>query len=590
MFHVIGAIIAVILIIIVLAWRLLWYEFSGREDDKFGAWSYSGGTSPDKYQKKVLKEYRHLRPSKNRIPYSEFCHGKKGFKIQPQQKLIGEYMEPHRGAVPTDSLLVVHKIGAGKTCLSIQVGLKWRGTKTKLASGETKDASKPLYVMPASLIPGFRAELRSKCAGTDYITAAESSELVTLKPGSAEYNEIIARSDERINKDFIIMSYNKFASAMSVGASKVAAPVLIVDELQNVNSPGGKYYAAVRKWTEKYAGPIILMSATPLFDSAEEINSLAVLMRLNPQGVISPEDIPRLFAGKVSYYEGAPDYTFPDVMVRVKKCKMSPHQAKWYRAQVEAEMKKSGDIKLRNVAESFYIKSRQKSNIVYPKGLTGQAGLNLLTANKIRSDLDKYSAKYSVLVRKLLRSHGPESLSFVYTGFTGAGGISALKKCLGAVGYKDYLADGPGKRRYVVWSGEETLREKQTIRDVFNSPENNDASQIQVVIGSSAIKEGVSLMRVRTVHLLETYWNLSQTAQIIGRAVRYCSHKTLPARDRSVLVYIYAAVTGDVSKEPQPEESIDLYMLNIAEKKRDDITPYMDAFADVAIDRLVHYP
>lgn len=585
MLPVIGLIITLVIIIIVVAWRLITNPYT--HSNELGAW-VGGSDSPDKYQRKVLQEYRHLRPSKNRIPYSEFCHSKKGFKIQPQQKLIGEYMKPVRGSAPTDSLLVIHKIGAGKTCLSIQVGVKWRGVKTKTASGDVRDASRPLYVMPASLIPGFRAELRSKCAGADYITSVEREELQSLTPGSAEYNEIIARSDERINKDFLIMSYNKFASAVTTG--KVAAPILIVDEMQNINSPGGKYFSAVRKWTEKYAGPIILMSATPLFDSVEEIHGIATLMRLDPPAVITPSDIKTLFAGKVTYFEGADPITFPDVMVRVKKCKMSQHQAKWYRAQVEAEMKKTGEVKLRDVAESFYIKSRQKSNIVYPKGLTGQAGLNLLTDSIIKSSLDTYSAKYAVLVKKLLRSHGPESLSFVYTGFTGAGGIAALKKCLGAVGYKDYLTDGPGKRRYVVWSGEETLREKQTIREVFNSRENDDASQIQVVIGSSAIKEGVSLMRVRTVHLLETYWNFSHIDQIIGRAVRYCSHKTLPARDRSVLVYIYAAVTGTVSKEPKPEESIDLYMLNIAEKKRDDITPYMEAFADVAIDKLVHYP
>ena len=258
--------------------------------------------------------------------------------------------------------------------------------------------------------------------------------------------------------------------------------------------------------------------------------------------------------------------------------------------QVEAEMKKTGEVKIRDVAESFYIKSRQKSNIVYPKGLTGQAGMNLLTDSVIRSSLDTYSAKYSALVKKLLRSHGPESLSFVYTSFTGAGGIAVLKKILNAVGYKDYLTDGPGKRRYVVWSGEETLQEKQIIRDVFNSRENDDASKIQVVIGSPAIKEGVTLTRVRTVHLLESYWNFSHLDQIMGRAIRYCSHKTLTSKDRSVVVYIYAAIAGDVSKEPKPEESIDLYMMDIADKKRDAIAPYMEAFADVAVDKLVHYP
>jgi hypothetical protein len=592
MLPIIGLIITLVLLIIVFTWRLF---TNVNPDDTLGTW-YEGGRSgeritADKYQRQVLSDYKHLRPSKNRIPYSEFCYPRK-FKVQPQQQLAGDYMRPSNISHGSDSLLVIHKIGAGKTCLSIQIGLKW------LKKG------KPLYVMPASLIPGFRGELRSPCAGNTYLTAEERAELQQLTPGSPEHSSIIAKSDARINRDFTIMSYNKFAELAGKNMSKLDAPILIVDELQNINTPGGKYYGAVKKWTERFTSPIVLMSATPLFDSTDEIHGIATLMRIEPPdggkwggisdrgglNVITPDDIKKLFAGKVSYFEGAPDYTFPDVMVKVKKCPMSQHQAKWYHATVEAEMKKSGDIRLREVADSFYIKSRQRSNVVYPKGLTGQTGLNLLTDGIIRSSLDTYSAKYAVLTRKLLRSHGPESLSFVYTGFTGAGGIAALTKCLRAVGYKNYLTDGPGKRRYVVWSGEETLREKAIIKDVFNSPANDDASQIQVVIGSSAIKEGVSLMRVRTVHVLETYWNHSRLDQIIGRAVRYCSHKSLPARDRSVLVYIYASTAGKLSKLPTPMESIDLYMLDIADKKRDDIEPYMEAFATVAIDKFVHYP
>lgn len=576
MLPIIGIIITFILILISLVWRLATSEvgsgyYGAALDDTNASW----------YQKAVLKEYRHLKPPKRRIPYSEFCYPQK-FKIQPQQKLIGDFMRP-QGKLHEDSLLVIHKIGAGKTCLSIQVGMQWRRR------------GKPLYVMPASLIPGFRAELRSPCAGNDYITAAERERLKSLDPGSAEYKSIIAESDARIDRDFSVMSYNKFSAAVHAGSyKKVAAPILIVDELQNINSPGGKYYSAVKKWVEHFdPAPIVLMSATPLFDSEEEIDSIATLMRLKSSGdktVITPDDIRTLFAGRVSYYEGAPASTFPEVFIKVKKCKMSQHQAKWYRATVEAEMKKSGDIKLKEISDSFYIKSRQRSNIVYPKGLTGNAGLESLTDRMIRESLDTYSAKYAAVIKKLLRSHGPEGLSFIYTGFTGAGGIAALKKCLNAVGFRDYSIDGPGRRRYVVWSGDETLREKDNIRAVFNSAANDDGSQIQVVIGSPAIKEGVSLLRIRNVHILESYWNHSRLEQIFGRAVRYCSHKSLPARDRSVTIYIYAAIAGEASKEPSPMESIDLYMLDIADKKRDAITPYMEAFADVAVDKLVHYP
>ena len=169
MLPVIGLIIVFVLILISMVWRLATSEISG---------GYYGGNA-SWYQKAVLAEYRHLKPPKERIPYSEFCYPKK-FKVQPQQKLIGDFMSPGN-KLHEDSLLVIHKIGAGKTCLSIQVGLKWR------------KKGRPLYVMPASLIPGFRNELRSPCAGDDYLTPAEREELKTLSPGSAEYKHLIAQ-------------------------------------------------------------------------------------------------------------------------------------------------------------------------------------------------------------------------------------------------------------------------------------------------------------------------------------------------------------------------------------------------------------
>jgi Helicase conserved C-terminal domain len=576
MYDVVAAIVATIITIIIILVGCIANLFLGSSSVSMS--NYSGGApSADKYQLAAVRKYKSLKPPKVQLSYKQFC-SPISYKIQSQQKLVGDYMRP--GGGHPDSLLVIHKIGAGKTCLSIQVGRLWRGKK--VAGSANRKPLRPLFVMPASLIPGFYNELRSPCAGDDYISAEDRARLKSADAGSPEYASIISDSNRAIDRDFNIMSYNKFTT-LSKNIAKLAAPIMIVDEFQNINTPGGKYFAAMKRWVEHYDSPIVLMSATPLFDSVEEIQGIATLMRIGEP--ITPEDVPRLFAGRISYYTGAPKKTFPKATVKVQKCKMSQHQAKWYHDTVIAEMKKSGNIKLREVAESFYIKSRQQSNIVYPKGLTGQAGLDALTDSIIRTTLETYSTKYAALVKKLRKRR----LSFIYSSFTGAGGIACITKVLRAHGYKDYFEDGPGPRRYVVWSGDQTMKEKNTIREVFNSSANDDASQIQVVIGSSAMKEGVSLMRVRQVHIMEAGWNHSSLDQIMGRAIRYCSHKSLPARDRSLVVYIYVAIAGAVSDPPAPTESIDLYMLDIADRKRDLIAPYMDAFAGVAVDRLVHY-
>ena len=48
------------------------------------------------------------------------------------------------------------------------------------------------------------------------------------------------------------------------------------------------------------------------------------------------------------------------------------------------------------------------------------------------------------------------------------------------------------------------------------------------MLGSPSVREGVSFKRVRQVHILEPYWNMSRYEQVIGRAIRFCSHKDLP--------------------------------------------------------------
>jgi hypothetical protein len=541
-------------------------------------------TGGDKFQTDALKKHHNLKIKKPLPTFDEFCYPH-GFAVQKQQKFAAEYMAPGTGH---HELLVFHKIGAGKTCLAIQTGLAW------------VKKGRPLVIMPASLIPGFRNELRSNCAGDEYLTDDERNELKEITPGSAEYKAIIARSDERIDAAWQIYSYNKFATLISQG-EKIVAPIVIIDEVQNISGQG-TFYNSILSWIDSNpTASVVVMSGTPLFDSPKEIYSIAKLLRIRgtvdkKTGVehdlfITPENIKELFAGKVSYFAGAPEYTFPTTHIKVKKCVMSKHQARWYKSQVEAEMSQMGHIKLKEVSNDFYIKSRQRSNIVYPNGLTGQAGLDALTPAIIRSSLDVYSCKYASLIKKLKKN----LLSFVYTGFTGFGGIAALIKCLKEFGYKDFAEDGPGKHRFAIWSGDQTNREKDKLRATFNSTANDDASQIQVVIGSPSIKEGVSLLRVRQVHVLESYWNHSRLEQIYGRAVRFCSHKTLPKSDRDVMIYIYAAVTskslGKNGKynEVSPLDSIDLYMLGMADQKKDEIEPYITSLQEIAVDKLLYY-
>ncbi len=53
--------------------------------------------------------------------------------------------------------------------------------------------------------------------------------------------------------------------------------------------------------------------------------------------------------------------------------------------------------------------------------------------------------------------------------------------------------------------------------------------------------EGISLMNVRQVHIMEPYWQPVLIDQVIGRARRMGSHKALKPNEQDVSVYIYMA-------------------------------------------------
>ncbi len=174
-----------------------------------------------------------------------------------------------------------------------------------------------------------------------------------------------------------------------------------------------------------------------------------------------------------------------------------------------------------------------------------------------------------------MRSSGPV---FVYSNFVEFNGLKSFVKVLEHFGYMSYAEYGEGRKRYATWTGEDKSSYRDEIRAVFNQPENINGSKIKIIIGSPSIREGVSLLNVRQVHVIEPYWNQERMNQVIGRAVRFCSHKLLPEEKRKVKVFIYLAT------HPDEEETVDEYIAKLAERKDKLIQQFEDALKESAID------
>ena len=113
--------------------------------------------------------------------------------------------------------------------------------------------------------------------------------------------------------------------------------------------------------------------------------------------------------------------------------------------------------------------------------------------------------------------------------------------------------DELAKPSFALYTGIETVEEKEIIRNVFNGDwdkvpvslqsikrkniNNNLGEIIKILMITSSGSEGITLKNTRYVHIMEPYWHPVRTDQVIGRARRICSHKDLPPELRTVEVF-----------------------------------------------------
>jgi hypothetical protein len=107
-----------------------------------------------------------------------------------------------------------------------------------------------------------------------------------------------------------------------------------------------------------------------------------------------------------------------------------------------------------------------------------------------------------------------------------------------------------------------TPHNKATI-DLERQKGNEEGLLMKVIIGSQIAGEGVDLRCIREVHMLDSWYHLNRTEQVIGRAIRFCSHSALPKEKRNTTIYMYAAVFP----EDQDRETGDLFSYRSAFRK-----------------------
>lgn len=531
--------------------------------------------------------YNKYRIKNQKKTMKDICIPKK-FKFQPSQLFLSDYFPKSK----TKGILIYHKIGSGKTCTAINIA---ENMKKKLNI---------MVILPAAIKGNFMGELQSHCAGDEYLTDKERKKLKKLTPDDIEYKNIMTKSKKRIDKYYTIYSYHKFVELVKLNKIKLKKTLLIIDEIQNMISERGIFYKSIKKIIDKSDDKtrVLLLSATPMFDKPVEIaltlnllkpknplpisydfNQEFMKIKKNLSGVsYQTKNIKKfksMIKGLISYYRGAPPAAFPEEIFKIVRCKMSDFQYRTYLGSMSDEDNyirgSFRSVDILNMPNNFFIGPRIISNIAFPNKSVGLSGFSSLKEEKLRiSNIKKYSTKFYKIYKKMKQAEGPV---FIYSNFKEIGGLKTFMSFLEFHGFKNYKTYGKGEKRFALWSGDESHVIKEEIKYAFNQKENKNGNVIKIILGSPSMKEGVSLLRVSQVHVMEPYWNLSRIKQIVGRAIRFCSHKDMPKRRRFVEVFLYLSVYPGV-------ETIDEYIWKLAKKKNKLISNFENALKESAID------
>jgi len=139
---------------------------------------------------------------------------------------------------------------------------------------------------------------------------------------------------------------------------------------------------------------------------------------------------------------------------------------------------------------------------------------------------------------------------------------------------------------YSMITGDKKLspNNKEELKNITDE-RNKDGKFIKVILISQAGSEGIDFKFIRQVHILDPWYNINRIEQIIGRAVRNFSHKSLPLEQRNVQIFLH----GTILPFNHSVEAADLYIYRIAEYKAKQIGIVTRLLKETSVDCILNH-
>ena len=569
------------------------------------------------------------------------------FKLQTYQRFLRRVLSPDS---PVRCLLMVHGTGTGKTCTAIQIAEEYiirpefQDKRVLVLANPAVQENFKTQIFAMSKVSVEDGILLSKqCTGRRYLDMLLRIQSEPLKWTDKATRERMNTIAQRIISEFYeFQGYRVFYNMINDQEEGDAwihktfdNRLIIIDEAHNIRNPEEglptKLISMALERIIKVAKNVtlILLTATPMFDSYDEIIFYFNLFLWNDRRqpltkTLQPEDVftksgnfkPGMeeeFRGwcqeYVSFIRGDNPLTFPfrvpppdDLIAKpathdlrnkpiaVKDRRNILTLTQSFVQGIQKEVLSTANIRVGISAFEptiCVLPDNAPFRTVFSKSQDEDSQFEYTDKFLAPSKVANHSSKFALILDIIKKSKG---VIFVYS-YLVEMGCNLFAMCLEEHGYEPAIGtrmlkstaneiERGSKGKYIIITSDISENERRKALDRLKSQENKEGHDIKIIIGSQAISEGVDLSFVRQVHVLEWWWNMSKIEQVVGRGIRTCSHQALPFEDQNCTVYLHICKFPDSDKEVIDE----FYYRTMVEAKAKSIATVKHIIMESAMD------
>lgn len=488
-------------------------------------------------------------------------------------KMIAVYSPEHLGG--HRGLVVWHGTGSGKTLTALGIMLAfWRRAEYRIIFATTRDNIRNNNTAKyARLLAQHFPLTRQSLFGdmTEFEIAQRAFEFHSSETGGGS-RDTGNPGEKRVE----LYSFSELANMLGLQGAmkKYANPVLrklskadggrptvfILDEAQNIATP--KYHVELHNKLKAFFSRrtdiiVFVLTATP-GSTVKEWTDLLNFVRLPTQPAFTDATPMNQYAGLVSFADISGDLTKYARLV-IKEV-AEPLDIKYYAAYLNKYPDGNAEVKYNYARPQKYFQTMRRAgsymrmnevhkfvsprDIAYYKSrgfIVKHENKDLIISTKLQRAIHTamvmpgkqymYSAVASDIIATILENAGWQRVTHLQVENLRENRYGILKtKAPRFILYQPRIGSrNPGQ-------------ELEKYQAIMNSTQNMNGDYVKIVIATGGYYEGLNILALRGVHLIEPLHSALADIQAVGRGLRYCGHSMLPdANDRKAIIFRYFA-------------------------------------------------